>query len=417
MTLGKHARRILLGGIALGMLASSPAFAGELTFWTWRQEDKATYQEIFKDFTAKNPDITVKVEPLPDNTYPTQVATGLAAGKGADVIQTHAYGWLEQFVKANYFEPLDKTNVPNLANFGPDALSALSFRGDGKVYSLPYATMTLGLFVNKDVFEKAGLTPPTTWDEFITVSKALKEKGIIPLANGLGTSWFNEMFVSAFTGPFLGPDFAAKLSKGETTYKDPLYAGALSRLLELRDYMPPNFEGVDYETAGQLFLTGRAAMLAGGSFDIANYRQLNPAINMDFIAPPAKQAGDPPRPSTFFDGGYAVNAASPNKADALKLVNWMGSPEFGNKFSNMLGNISPIQGVDIKDPILHHVADMNKTSMPHLNVVYFRFAKPTGSELIQANITKMMSGEIKPEQVGAAMTDGIATWFEPFKGK
>lgn len=416
MTIEKLARRIATGAFAFGM-AAGPAMAGDLTFWTWRQEDKAAYQELFADFTAKNPDIKVTFEALPDKTYPTMVATGLAAAKGADVIHTHAYGWLEQFVKSGYFEPLDPATVTSLANFTPDAISALSYRGDGKVYSVPFATMTLGLFVNKDVFEKAGLTPPTTWNEFVTVSKALKEKGIIPLANGLGTSWFNEMFVSVFTGPFLGPDFAAKLSKGETTYKDPLYAAALTKILELRDHMPPNFAGVDYETAGQLFLTGRAAMLAGGSFDIANYRKLNPGMKMDFIAPPAEKAGDPARPSTFYDGGYAVNAASANKADAIKLVNWMGTKEFGDKFSNLLGNISPIQGVDIADPILHHIADMNKTAVPHLNVVYFRFAKPTGSELIQANITKMMAGDVTPEQVGAAMTDGIATWFEPFKGK
>jgi raffinose/stachyose/melibiose transport system substrate-binding protein len=29
--------------------------------------------------------------------------------------------------------------------------------------------------------------------------------------------------------------------------------------------------------------------------------------------------------------------------------------------------------------------------MPHINVVYFRFQKPTGSELLQNDITKMMS--------------------------
>ena len=110
--------------------------------------------------------------------------------------------------------------------------------------------------------------------------------------------------------------------------------------------MPPNFAGVDYDTAGQLFLTGRAAMLIGGSFDIAAYKALNPAANFDFIAPPSAKAGDPPEAAVFYDGGYAVNAASPNKDAALKLVNWMGTPAFGNKFSALLGNISPIKGVD-----------------------------------------------------------------------
>jgi raffinose/stachyose/melibiose transport system substrate-binding protein len=416
MTLAKLSRKVLLGGVAWGMIVNA-AFATDVTFWTWRQEDKAAYQQFFKQFTAENPDINVKFEALPDDTYPTMVSTGLAAGKAADVIQTHAYGWLEQYVKAGYLEPLDTTTVPSLGNFKEDALAALSARNTKKVYAVPFATMTLGLFINKDVFQKAGLTPPTTWDEFEKVSADLKAKGIIPLANGLGTSWFNEMFVSVFTEPFLGPDFAADLSTGKTTYKDPRYTAALSKLLELRDDMPPNYAGVDYDTAGQLFLSGRAAMLAGGSFDIANYRSINPAINMDFIAPPAATAGDPPRASDFYDGGYAVNAASANKEAALKLVNWMGTKEYGDAFSNTLGNVSPIQGVGITDPLLNRVAELNKTAVPHLNVVYFRFGKPTGSEILQTNITKMMAGDMTPEQVGEEMTKGIATWYTPFQGK
>jgi raffinose/stachyose/melibiose transport system substrate-binding protein len=408
--------RVLLVSAAWGV-ALSVAHATDISFWTWRQEDKAAYTELFADFTKANPDITVKFEALPDESYPTMVSTGLAGGKGADVIQTHAYGWLEQFVKAGYLVPLDKATVPTLSNMPLDALSALSFRGDGKIYSLPFASQTLGLFINKDVFAKAGLTPPTTWDEFITVCKALKAKGIIPLANGLGTSWFNEMFVAVFTNPILGPQFAKDLQSGAATFKDPRYIAALTHLLELRDYMPTNFAGVDYDTSGQLFLTGRAAMLAGGSFDISSYKTLNPKINMDFIAPPLAKAGDSPQATKFFDGGYAVNAASPNKQAALKLVAWMGTPEFGNKFSKLLGNISPIKGVVINDPLLAEVAKLNETALPHINVVYFRFDKPTGSEIIQNDVTKMMAGSMTPDAVGADLTTGISKWYKPFQGK
>ena len=99
------------------------------------------------------------------------------------------------------------------------------------------------------------------------------------------------MFVAIFTNPFLGPDFVKDLTTGKTTFKDPRYVAALGKLLELRDYMPPGFEGVDYDTAGQLFLTGRAAMLAGGSFDIATYRAANPADQHGLHRPARGQGG------------------------------------------------------------------------------------------------------------------------------
>ena len=112
-----------------------------------------------------------------------------------------------------------------------------------------------------------------------------------------------------------------------------------------------------------------------------------------------------------------MNAASPNKEAALKLIDYMGTKAFGDKQASLLGNISPIKGVEIKDPMLSEVAALNQSAMPHINVVYFRFQKPTGSELLQGDITKMMAGSITPEQLAADLTNGIAKWYVPFQGK
>lgn len=344
------------------------------------------------------------------------LSTALAAGKGGDVIHTRAYGGLEQFAKAGYLLlPFDTTNVPELANLGDDAKASLTLRADGKVYSYAFASQTLGLFVNYAVFKQAGVTPPTTWAELIAVSKTLKDKGVTPIANGMATAWMAEVFTSVFTNPLVGPNFSADLLAGKATFEDPRYVGALGKLLELRDFLPQGYTGIDYPTAQQLFLSGRAAMFAGGSFEIANFRKQNPKIDMSFIAPPAPAVGAPRLVSKFFDGGYAVNAKSANQADALKLVRWMGTKQFGDKFSALLGNISPIKGVTIADPMLAEVAKLNETAAPYITAVYFRYDSPTGSELLQAGIQKMMAGSMTPAEVGASMTQGIARYFKPFQ--
>ena len=420
MTGMRIGRRLLAAGAALvaGLgIASSQAQAGDVTFWTWRQEDKAAYTELFANFMKANPGINVKFEAFAVEQYATVLATALAAGKGGDVIHTRAYGGLEQFAKAGYLLPLDAANVPELANLPEDAKASLTLRSDGKVYSFAFASQTLGLFVNNEIFKRAGLTPPTTWAELITVSKALKDKGITPLANGMATAWMAEVFTSVFTNPLLGPGFAQELVSGKATFEDPRYVAALTKLLELRDFMPQGFSGVDYPTAQQLFLSGRAAMFAGGSFEIANFRKQNPKLDMSFIAPPAPTAGAPRLVSKFFDGGYAVNAKSANQADALKLVRWMGTTEFGNKFAALLGNISPIKGVVIADPMLAEVAKLNDNNAPYITAVYFRYDSPTGSELLQSGIQKMMAGSMTPAEVGASMTQGIARYFAPFQKK
>ena len=156
--------------------------------------------------------------------------------------------------------------------------------------------------------------------------------------------------------------------------------------------MPPGFGGIDYRPTQQLFISGTAAMLAGGSFDIANYRSQNPNLKMDFIAPPAAKAGDRASVTMFFDGGYAVNAKSANKEAALKLVRYMGTKEFGDKFSALLGNISPIKGVAHRRSDAGPGGEAERDSAPHIMVVYFRFQEPTGSKLLQAAVQKMMAG-------------------------
>jgi len=418
MTIKRFGRRLLAATLAAGAIlgtAPSHAQAGEVTFWTWRQEDRAAYGELFADFTRANPGITVKFEAFAVEQYATVLSTALAAGKGGDVIHTRAYGGLEQFAKAGYLLPLDPAAVPELANLPEDARASLTLRSDGRVYSYAFASQTLGLYINNEVFKRAGVTPPTTWAELIAVSKALKDKGIVPLANGTATAWMCEVFTSVFTNPLLGPGFAGDILSGKATFEDARYVAALTKLLELRDYMPPGFTGIDYPTAQQLFLSGRAAMFAGGSFEIANFRKQNPKIDMSFIAPPAPTAGAPRLVSKFFDGGYAVNAKSANQADALKLVRWMGTKQFGNKFSALLGNISPINGVVLTDPMLAEVAKLNETSAPYLMAVHFRYETPTGSELLQSGIQKMMAGSMTPAELGTSLTQGIARYFKPFQ--
>ena len=404
---------------AAGFCAAAPRHAQaqstELTFWTWRQEDRAQYGEIFADFYKKTPGISIKYEAFEPQAYGTALSTALAAGKGPDVIHIRAYGGTEQFAKAGYLAPLSKEAVPELANFADSALASTTMRADNQVYAVPFASQTLGIYINTDLFAKNGVEAPADWDALIKVCKTLKEKGVIPFANGTATAFMAEILAGVFTPSLYGGEFAPDVVAGKATFEDPRYVGALQKLSELKDYFPPGFTGVDYPTSQQLFVGGKAAMFAGGSFEIANFRKQNPALNMDFIAPPALKPGGPRLVSLFYDGGYAVNAKSDKKDAALKLVRYMGTKDFGDKFSQLLGNISPIKGVTNSDPMLAKVSALNQSSAPYITLVYFRYQDPTGSVLLQQGLQKLMGGGATPAEVGAEMTKGIATYYKPFQ--
>ena len=51
---------------------------------------------------------------------------------------------------------------------------------DGKLMRLPMGLSLKDLVVNKTLLEKEGLTVPQTWQEFLDVLEALKQKGYSP---------------------------------------------------------------------------------------------------------------------------------------------------------------------------------------------------------------------------------------------
>jgi N,N'-diacetylchitobiose transport system substrate-binding protein len=79
----------------------------------------------------------------------------------------------------------------NLADWGGDDLLKGFVEGaqvDGKTYAVPYYAGSKYIFYRKDLFEKAGLSVPTTMDEFVQDAIALKQANPKP-ANFSGF-WF-----------------------------------------------------------------------------------------------------------------------------------------------------------------------------------------------------------------------------------
>ena len=404
------------GAILGAVLVAAPALAQDITFWSWRQEDRAAYEQFIEAFEAANPGINVKFEAFEAANYNTILSTALAGGTGPDVMMVRAYGGLENVAAAGYLEPLSPENVPALADFAAPALAAESVRADGKVYAVPFASQTQLVIYNKEIFDANGLEEPQSWDELVAVSQALKDAGIIPFANGTATAWQNETVTFGLGSSLMGEDFYDALMEGSTDFTDERFTGALGEIAAVAaDYFPDGFIGLDYPSAQQLFASGMAGMFIGGSYEMATFQGLNPDIEMGVFAAPGKTADDPKLVGLYFDGGYAANAAGANKDAAIQFLNYLASPEFGQAFANTLSNISTVPGVSFDNPLLAEVNELNQSSIPYLMLAHFRYGEPSGSVLIQGEMQKLFAGETTPEAIGEALTTGLAAWYEPFQ--
>ena len=411
----KKRNLLRLGAALSGLLMAMPALAQELTFWSWRQEDKAVYEELIKTFEAQNPGITVKFEAFEATNYNTILSTALAGGTGPDLMMVRAFGGLETIASGGYLMPLDNTKIPALADFSPAALAAETMRSDQTLYAVPFASQTQFVIYNKAIFDQNGLKEPQTWDEFIKLAEDLKAKGVIPFANGTATAWQNETIVGALVSSIYGRGFYDDLMAGKVDFNDPRYVDALAKLKDITAYFPDGFIGLDYPSAQQLFTSGMAAMFAGGSYEIANFRAQNPDIQLGVFAAPGIKADDEKLVAIYFDGGYAANAKTAHPEAAVKFLNFLASKDFGQVFANRLNNISTVPGVTFDDPLLGEVAELNQHSIPYLMLVHFRYGEPSGSVLLQGEVQKLLDNQTTPAEIGKALTDGLANWYEPFK--
>jgi raffinose/stachyose/melibiose transport system substrate-binding protein len=410
-------RKIALGLLA-GLLSLSNLQAADLTFWSWRVEDKAFYEKAAREYKKISGD-NVKFQAYKNTDYPAVLSTALASGGGPDIIHTRAYGGLSNLSDAGYLLALNNTSVPNLSKFSDLTLEgSRGFKApfNKEIFGVPFATQSLGIFYNPALLSRAGIKEmPKTWDEFKAACQTLKSKGIAPLANGSKEAPILEQMFG-IVGPnfYGGTDYFNAVRTGKKNFNDPGFIKAIEEVVNLKNFMPANAMGIGENEARTLFATGSAAFFMTGSWNIDTIKDLNPKLEFGFMGAPPLKAGSKTWISTFADGNYSVNANSKNREAALKFVNYLGSLEFGQELANELRQNSAVPGVKTTDALLASVnAATAQGGTPFFMLVGFRYQNPNGSVMLRDGIQKVMQGNGTAKSLANDIQIGISTWFKP----
>jgi raffinose/stachyose/melibiose transport system substrate-binding protein len=395
--------------VAEGTGASGQA----LTVWSWRTEDVAGYERIFSEFTSET-GIEVEFKPHLNTEYDTILETALKGGKGPDVMQLRAYGSPQPLFDAGYAVPLDG-EVEALEEFSPQSIAGATSIKDGHVYGVPFALQTLQVFYNEDIFADHGIEVPETYEDFIAAAQTLKEAGVVPIAVGGKDTWTLPILHSVVGAEvYGGNDYVADVISGDSDFTTPEFVDSVAAVEELMPYFPKDPAGVAYTDTQIMFTQGDAAMFIGGSWEAGYFSATNPDLNFGTFPMPSRSGAGPGLVSWFVDGSYGVNAQSPQREEAMELVEWMASQEYGQLFADELKQITPVPGVEFNDPVLEEmVADFHESSTPYMLLVYFRYGDPVGTDIIGADIQKMMLGQIDAQAVAASLDKGVSQWFKP----
>ena len=386
-----------------------------LSVWSWRTEDVAAYNAIFDVYEKAHPGTTVDFKAFKNTEYNQILTTGLAGSSGPDVVQVRSYGQLQPTVASGSLVPLDGT--VDLSSWDANVVKSAKGKEDGKLYAVPLAQQTLQMFYNKDLFDKQGLKPPTTWAQFIEVNARLKENGITPMAVGAKDSWTLPIVHQVLAAPrFGGAAFEKSVMSGQKTFKDPSWVASVDQVNRLKPYLPEDAVGVAYTDAQILFTSGKAAMFPGGSFELGFFQKQNPSLKMGVFEVPAPDGSPSSRPTTtgYADGAFGVSAKSDAQDASKELVKWMATKEFGQLVADKIKQLSAVPGVTYADPLLKQMADSYaKNPTPYLLLVDFRYGTPSGTDVLGTGLQELLLGKKNATAVSDELQAGVSQWFKP----
>jgi multiple sugar transport system substrate-binding protein len=181
-------RRIALGltaaGLATALLAACSSSGGgsssaqdtssgpvKLTYWAWAPN----LDQVVALWNKSHPNIQVTVEKQASgDDLLTKVITAAKAGGAPDLVQAE-YQAIPTLVSNNVLADISKQDGSAASKFAPGLWKQVTLGGNA-VYAVPQDSGPLMFFYRKDMFQKYGLTVPTTWDEFAADARKLRQE-------------------------------------------------------------------------------------------------------------------------------------------------------------------------------------------------------------------------------------------------
>ena len=251
-----------------GYSAPDSDLTAEITYAFWDATQQDAIEANIAGFNEEYPNITVNLDVTPWEGYWTKVQTQATSDTLPDLFWLNGPNF-QLYASNGKVEPITgavDAGAIDPANY-PESLVDL-YNLDGTQYGVPKDFDTIGLWFNKEIFERAGVDTPTadwTWDDLKTASQTisdeLSDEGIYGVAAGMDgqTTYYNTIFqaggdVVSEDGKSSGYDSDAD-REGLSLWSDLIASGASPSMAQLTD-----------APADQWFTTGKVGMFYGGSW-------------------------------------------------------------------------------------------------------------------------------------------------------
>jgi arabinogalactan oligomer/maltooligosaccharide transport system substrate-binding protein len=310
------------GGSDSGDSADGPV---TITWWDTSNatNEAPTYKALVKEFEAANKDIKVKYVNVPFDQAQNKFDTA-AGSKGAPDILRSEVGWTPAFAKKGFFLPLDGTEaLADQAKFKSNLLEQAKY--EGKTYGVPFTTDTLALVYNKELFAKAGVDVPQTWDELKKTAATIKAKTGVDGYWGSTQAYYAQSFLYGE-----GTDTVDAEAK-KITVNSPEAKKAYGTWLDLFDgkgLHKADTTADAYAHIQDAFVNGKVAAIVQGPWEITNFYKgsaFKDKNNLGIATVPAGSSGKAGAPTGGHNLSVYAGSDEAHQQAALKFVNFMTS--------------------------------------------------------------------------------------------
>lgn len=371
-------------------------------------------QEVMDGFNNSQGAIRAELEVVKWSEGKNVILTQISAGQAPDIFNGSGV-WLLEFQSVDEIQPLDELmSADLLANFWESGINAMSV--GGQLYGMPYFLDPRGLYYRTDLFEEAGLQPPTTWADVREAAQALHNP---PEMYGFGmgiagpsgnTDYWWYAWVGAIGG---GNELSQWGENGRSRVGDEVGVRAVQFLSDLvngdQTTQPSPVNTGRDEDLQPLFLAGQLAMLETGSWMPTIIMNDAPDLQFGLAPLPVAEEGMA-HANVFWPDCVMMAQQSEHKEQAAELLAFMFNFENRLNFAKQRGVIPERIDVgedprylDPEDP----VSEFNAIFVRELQNAHNVFETPwpaTGTEDsrdIQNGVAKVFLGEATPEDAMA----------------
>ncbi|WP_286272598.1 ABC transporter substrate-binding protein [Thalassotalea hakodatensis] len=245
---------------------------------THSEQQEAVLRQQILLFERLNPHIRVRLRMLDGKNYPELLSNYKKVANSVDVLNWYSGNRLKQLINEHYITSIDEFWYQNnlQALFSDATIEQVSYQE--RIFAVPFSMYVWDIYYKKSVFEKFGLTAPTTWQEFLHIANTLKHHGISPIGLGSEPPWQVAAWFDYLMLRINGAHLYKKLISGELSFTSQEVVAVFTHWKNLieQDFFINNHRQFDGEEIMPLLYREEIGMNLSGSFSLSgmpNYVQ------------------------------------------------------------------------------------------------------------------------------------------------